>query len=103
SMFRRLAWLAALVLALMLSGGGLARADEPFRIVISHVDAGDFPKVRLVASVVDARGRAVPGLRPQDLQLREGNATPQASVTLASMVSPLRFPLVAAPTGALPG
>ena len=102
-MFRRLAWLAALVLALMLSGGGLARADEPFRIVLSHVDAGDFPKVRLVASVVDARGRAVPGLRPQDLQLREGNATPQASVTLASMVSPVALALVVDTSGSMTG
>src|SRR5882672_3279711 len=100
-MSKRIAAVVALVL--VLGGSGVARADDPVRIVLSRVDAGEFPRVRLVASVIDTNGRAVPGLRPQDLQLREGNATPQASVSLASMVSPVALALVVDTSGSMSG
>src|SRR5436309_913306 len=85
-MFRSAAFVLAVV-AMQLLGAGVARADDPYRIVLSRVDPSDFPTVRLVASVVDANGKAVPGLRPQDLQVREGTVAPQANVTLAPMGS----------------
>ena len=88
---------------LLLLSGEVARADDPYRIVLSRVDPSDFPTVRLVASVVDASGRAVPGLRPQDLQVRESNVLPRASVSLASMVSPVALALVVDTSGSMAG
>src|SRR5205085_11427441 len=101
-MFKRAAVVVA-VLAAQLLSADVARADDPYRIVRSRVDAADFPTVRLVASVVDASGKAVPGLRPQDLQVREGTATPSANVTLASMVSPVALALVVDTSGSMSG
>src|SRR5256885_14556057 len=101
-MFRRMSFVLAVVATLLL-GAGVARADDPYRIVLSRVDPADFPTVRLVASVVDASGKAVPGLRPQDLQVREGTATPSANVTLASMVSPVALALVVDTSGSMSG
>src|SRR5438067_4359931 len=69
-MFRRATFVLT-VAAMLLLGAGIARADDPYRIVVSRVDPSDFPTVRLVAAVVDANGKAVPGLRPQDLEVRE--------------------------------
>ena len=91
------------VVATLLLGAGVARADDPYRVVLSRVDPSDFPTVRLVASVVDASGKAVPGLRPQDLQVREGTIAPQANVTLASMVSPVALALVIDTSGSMAG
>ena len=101
-MFRSAAFVLAVV-AMQLLGAGVARADDPYRIVLSRVDPSDFPTVRLVASVVDANGKAVPGLRPQDLQVREGTVAPQANVTLASMVSPVALALVIDTSGSMAG
>src|SRR5881397_1337837 len=91
------------VALLLVLNGGIAYADDPFRIVLSRVDAADFPTVRLVASVVDSSGKAVAGLRPQDLQVREGGVTPQATVSLASMVSPVALALVLDTSGSMSG
>src|SRR5213083_1584158 len=99
---RRIAAVAAAIAVLFLMTA-TAQADDPIRIVISRVDAGQFPTVRLVASVVDASGKAVPGLRPQDLQVREGTIAPQANVTLASMVSPVALALVIDTSGSMAG
>ncbi|TMC72980.1 MAG: VWA domain-containing protein [Chloroflexi bacterium] len=101
-MFRRASFVVAVVV-LQLLGAGVARADDPYRIVLSRVDPSDYPTVRLVASVVDANGKAVPGLRPQDLQVREGTVAPQASVTLASMVSSVALALVIDSSGSMAG
>ena len=103
-MFRRTSFVLA-VIVMQLLGAGIARADDPspYRIVLSRVDPSDLPTVRLVASVVDANGKAVPGLRPQDLQVREGAVVPQANVTLASMVSPVALALVIDTSGSMAG
>ncbi|MEK6227457.1 MAG: VWA domain-containing protein [Chloroflexota bacterium] len=101
-MFRRTSFVLGLAIAQLL-GGGVASADDPYHIVLSRVDPSDFPTVRLVASVVDSSGKAVPGLRPQDLQIREGTVTPESTVTLASMVSPVALALVVDTSGSMSG
>jgi tight adherence protein C len=101
-MSRRIATaFAALVLVMMY--GGIARADDPPRIVLSRVDSGDFPKVRLVASIIDSNGKAVPGLQPQDVQVRERGALAQTSVILASRMSPVALALVVDTSGSMSG
>src|SRR2546426_11648512 len=91
------------VTLLLLLNGAVASADDPFRVVLSRVDAADFPTVRLVASVVDLKGKAVAGLRPQDLQVRESGVASQANVSLASMVSPVALALVLDTSGSMSG
>src|SRR5213593_5315728 len=101
-MFRSAAFVLAVV-AMQLLGAGVARADDPYRVVLSRVDPSDFPTVRLVASVVDASGKAVPGLRPEDLQLREGNLPISPTVTLASLVYPVALAIVVDTSGSRSG
>ena len=91
------------VTLLLLLNGAVASADDPSRVVLSRVDAADFPTVRLVASVVDLKGKAVAGLRPQDLQVRESGVASQANVSLASMVSPVALALVLDTSGSMSG
>src|SRR5688500_8161197 len=93
--------LTAVVLLVLLSGTALA--DDPVRIVISRVDAGEFPTVRLVASVIDANGKAVPGLLAQDLRLRERGLPIAANVALASLRSPVALALVVDTSGSMLG
>src|SRR5258706_1815343 len=83
--------------------GGAALADDPIRIVISRVDAGDFPTVRLVASVVDASGKPLRGLRAEDLQLREPNQPTSAKGTLATLLFPLALALLVVTSGRMSG
>ena len=99
----RAALSAALAAVLLVAIGGIARADDPYRIVLTRIDPADFPTVRLVASVVDQNGKPVPGLRPQDLQLREGDALPNATISLASAVSPVALALVIDTSGSMAG
>src|SRR2546427_3633696 len=91
------------VTLLLLLNGAVASADAPSRVVLSRVDAADFPTVRLVASVVDLKGKAIAGLRPQDLQVRESGVASQANVSLASMVSPVALALVLDTSGSMSG
>jgi tight adherence protein C len=92
----------AVILSVLLSAGTV-QAGDPYRIILTRVDAHDFPTIRLVCSVVDSSGKAVPGLRPQDLLVREGNAVPPTSVTLASVVSPVALALVVDTSGSMAG
>src|SRR5205823_10262241 len=102
-MYRR--WLLVLGAALLMValGAGSAVADDPMRIVVKRIDADAFPKVRLVASVVDANGDPVAGLRTQDLQLRERNAATAVTVELASRTSPIALALVIDTSGSMSG
>jgi len=102
-MYRPL-WVAiAATISIIALSGATARADDPYRLVLSRIDPTDFPTVRFVASAVDASGRAVAGLRPQDLEVREGAAHQDSRVTLASMVSPVALALVVDTSGSMAG
>ena len=101
-MCRAVATTVAALLILLLNGG-LARADDPLHIVLSRVDPGDFPTVRLVASIVDSSGKAVPGLKTSDIQVRERGALAQTSVSLASTMSPVALALVVDTSGSMSG
>ena len=92
-MSRHLLSALATAVALLLSTG-LVLADDPFRIVVKRIDADGFPTVRIVASVIDANGDPLGGLRAQDLQVRERNVPAGATVTLASLSSPVALVLV---------
>jgi len=95
---------AVTVAVLLLSlGGGTAQADDPFRVVLSRVDASDFPTVRLVASVVDANGKAVPVVWPQELRVRERDVAPETNVSLASRASPVALAIVVDTSGSMSG
>src|SRR5207247_10350122 len=91
------------VTLLLLLNGAVASADDPSRVVLSRVDGADCPTVWLVASVGYLKGKAVAGLRPQDLQVRESGVASQANVSLASMVSPVALALVVDTSGSMSG
>ena len=90
----------ALVLAVAPSA---AAADDGYRIVLSRIDASDFPTVRFVASIVDGTGRPAKGIRREDLQLTEGSASPSANMRLASLVAPVTLAFVIDTSGSMAG
>src|SRR5580765_8052304 len=101
-MSRRLAC-GLTALTLLFLGATPASADDTPRIVITRVDATDFPTVRLVASVVDAGGKPISGLRAEDLRLRERNLPASATISLASLTSPVALALVIDTSGSMSG
>ena len=101
-MSRHLLSALATAVALLLSTG-LVLANDPFRIVVKRIDADGFPTVRIVASVIDANGDPLGGLRAQDLQVRERNVPAGATVTLASLSSPVALVLVVDTSGSMSG
>src|SRR5439155_739283 len=66
------------VTLLLLLNGAVASADDPSRVVLSRVDAADFPTVRLVASVLDLKG-ADPEARRAIVLLTDGFDTASRS------------------------
>ena len=95
--------LIATVLVILALGQTAAGADDVYRIVLSRIDATDFPTVRLVASVVDGVGGPAKGIRSEDLQLTEGAASPSANVRLASLVAPVTLAFVIDTSGSMAG
>jgi tight adherence protein C len=105
SRLRRLSVVVCIAVAQAISLGpaGEASADDGLRIVVSEVDASEFPQIRVVASVVDASGKAVRGLSAAQLRVSEGGAPQNASVDLASEVSPVALALVLDTSGSMAG
>ena len=100
----RAAALLVMVQALALAAGAVtATADDGVRIVINEVDASEFPQIRVVAGVTDAAGKPVRGLSASQLLVSEGGAPQNASVELASLVSPVALALVLDTSGSMAG
>src|ERR1700682_6004540 len=90
----RTASVTLLAIAGLLAGAFGAAADEGARIVVTDVDASQFPQVHIVASVLDAKGIPVRGLTAADLSVTEGSAPQRATIELASQASPVALALV---------
>lgn len=84
-------------------GGLTASADDGIRIAVTETDASAFPQVRVVASITDARGRAVRGLTAADLTISEGGVLQNATIDLASRTSPIALALVLDTSGSMIG
>jgi tight adherence protein C len=93
----------AVAQALSLGVAGPASADDGLRIIVNEVDASEFPQIRVVAAVTDASGKPVRGLSAAQLLVSEGGAPQNASVDLASEVSPVALALVLDTSGSMAG
>lgn len=90
---RRLLHVLAAGFALALAQVAPALGDEALRITITQLDATDFPNVRVTGSVIDTRGRAIQGLRADDLEVLEEGVPLRVRVELASEVAPVALVL----------
>lgn len=103
-MSRRLLVLLLAPALLLVLSAGVAQADDPYRIVLSSVDAADFPTVRIVGTVVDAAGDPVPDLRADDVEVRERGIRQPASARLTSQTPPpIALALVIDTSGSMAG
>lgn len=100
---RRAAWVTLLAIAGLLAGAVGAAADEGARIVVTDIDASQFPQVHIVASVLDAKGIPIRGLTAADLTVTEGSAPQRATVELESQASPVALALVLDTSGSMTG
>lgn len=78
--------MATAVLLLALSAGAAA---ETYRITLTQLDMTAYPVVHLVASVMDAGGHAIRGLRAGDVVVTEDGRDVAPDVRLASEVAPV--------------
>jgi len=93
--------LIALLLALPLATA--ARADDPLRLTLLQIDAGDFPNVRAVVSVTDPQGTPVKGLQATDLVVSEDGRQQRIGVELANLIAPVALVLVLDTSGSMGG
>jgi len=94
----------ALVLVIAAVGPvATAAADDGTRITISSIDAASFPDVKVSASVVDASGRPVAGLGPNDLILFERGVERPADVEFTSRTAPIALALILDVSGSMAG
>ena len=91
------------VLALVLAAPARASAEDPVRLAVTQLDASQFPAVRIAASVTDAQGRAVKGLRAADLRVSEDGRPQKTTVTLTDRVAPVALVLVLDTSGSIAG
>ena len=99
----RLATVALLVLALASIGASAARADDGAHIVIGELDVTSYPNVQFLASVLDASGKPVRGLGPNDLAVSENGVAQDATIRLRSEVSPLALAVLLDTSGSMAG
>ncbi|MGH2451931.1 MAG: vWA domain-containing protein, partial [Candidatus Limnocylindria bacterium] len=102
-MFRRAALPIVLAAAFLLGWSGPARADDPFRLVVTRLDANAFPELRVVVRVTDTEGRAVQGLGPGDIQVHEGGQAQQIEAGLTAEVAPVNLVLALDVSGSMEG
>lgn len=91
------------LLALFIGPVTAALADDPIKLVISELDPGAFPDVRLVVRVTDAAGNGVQGLGPNDIEVLERGAPQQARLELAADAAPVNLVLALDVSGSMAG
>src|SRR5262249_29304396 len=98
----RLAQVVVAVLALL---GMTTRAvsDDGTHIVINELDVSSYPNVQFLASVLDAAGKPVRGLGPNDLTVSENGVQQAATVRLRSEVEPLALAVLLDTSGSMGG
>jgi len=96
-------WIGPIALIWLLASAFGSAADEGARVVVTNVDASQFPPVHIVASVLDAKGTPVRGLTAADLTVTEGGMPQLAAIELACQTSPLALALVLDTSGSMAG
>lgn len=98
---RRRALVAPVVAFALLVALASSAAAETYKIVVTQLDLTAYPTVRLVASVTDAEGRPVKGLRAEDFVVTEADRPVAADVRLASAVAPVSAVLAMDSSGSM--
>lgn len=96
-------WIGILAITGLLAGAFGSAAGEGARVVVTDVDASQFPQVHIVASVLDANGSPMRGVSATDLLVTEGSVPQRAAIELASQSSPLAVALVLDTSGSMAG
>lgn len=99
----RLMLLAVACIATAMGLAGQTVAGDPYAIRVERVDVSAYPRVRLVASVVDGAGKPVKGLTPADLIVSEDGVPVTARVDLASETTPVALAFVIDASGSMAG
>lgn len=93
--------LCALSLGLLLAAP--AWAAGPVQIRITAIDPGDYPNVRVVASITDATGKPIDGLRATDTLISEDGRPQRAALERVGETQPLVLVLVLDVSGSMSG
>ncbi|HUG56550.1 MAG TPA: VWA domain-containing protein [Candidatus Limnocylindrales bacterium] len=102
-MFSRAALPVALAAVFLLGSSAPARAEDPFRLVVTRLDASAFPELRVVVRVTDTEGRAVRGLGTGDIQVHEGGQAQRIDAALTAEVAPVNLVLALDVSGSMEG
>lgn len=93
----------AVVLAFLVASAATAAAADAYRITVTRADVSAYPTIGLVASVTDASGRAVKGLRAADVFVSEDGRAVTPDVRLASEVAPVSIVFAIDTSGSMSG
>lgn len=91
------------VIALGVLLGAPALAAGPVQIRVTGVDASAYPDVRLVASITDAAGKPVDGLRATDVLISEDGRPQRAGLERVGEKQPLALVLALDVSGSMAG
>ena len=100
-MSRLVAALCAVSLVLLLAAP--AWAAGPVQVRITAVDPSDYPNVRVVASITDAAGKPIDGLRATDVLISEDGRPQRAALERVGETQPLVLVLVLDVSGSMAG
>lgn len=93
--------LCAVSLGLLLAAP--AWAAGPVQVRITAIDPGDYPNVRVVASITDAAGKPIDGLRATDVLVSEDGRPQRAALERVGETQPLVLVLVLDVSGSMSG
>jgi tight adherence protein C len=102
-MCKRLAAVVMLAFASLLGQITPAAADDPIRLVITQLNATEFPDIRLILRVTDAAGKPVKGLGAGDVEVLERGQPQRAQLSLAADVAPVNLVLALDLSGSMAG